>query len=188
MIVGAIVACEIAFWVFLFGGLAVRYLLRRRRLSTVVLLGSPLADLGLLVLSAVDLARGAKATEAHALAAAYISFTIVFGHSIIRWADARFAHRFAGGPPPVKVPKRGPERVRHEWREWGKAVLACVMASVLILVAVLLIDDSDRTKALIGFESHLGGLLVIWLIAFPVWDTLFSSKAKSTPEPTSESV
>ena len=180
MIVGAIVACEIAFWVFLFGGLATRYLLRRRRLSTVLLLGSPLADIGLLVLSAVDLARGTKASEAHALAAAYISFTIVFGHSIIRWADARFAHRFAGGPAPVKVLKRGPERVRHEWREWLKAVLACAMASGLIWLGVLMVRNWDRTEALVQFEAHLGGLLAIWLIAFPVWDTLFSSKAKAT--------
>lgn len=172
MIVGAILACEVAFWVFLVGGLAVRYLLRRRRLSTVVLLGSPLADLGLLVLSAVDLARGAKATEAHALAAAYISFTVVFGHSMIRWADARFAHRFAGGPPPRKVPKRGPERVRHEWREWGKAVLACSLASGLIGLGVLLVDNSDRSKALVGFEAHLGLLLVIWLVVGPLWDTV----------------
>jgi hypothetical protein len=182
VIVGAIVACEIAFWVFLFGGLAVRYLLRRRRLSTAVLLGSPLADLGLLVLSAIDLARGAKATEAHALAAAYISFTIVFGHSIIRWADARFAHRFAGGPPPVKVPKRGPERTRHEWREWGKAVLACAMASGLIGLGVLLVNDSDRSKALVGFETRLAGLLIIWFVVGPLWDTLFSSKPKATAD------
>jgi len=176
VIIAGIVACEIAFWAFLCGGLAVRYLLRKRRLSTFVLLGSPLADLGLLVLSAIDLARGARATEAHALAAAYISFTVVFGHSVVRWADARFAHRFAGGPPPVKGPKRGPERVRHEWREFGKAVLAVAMASALIGLAVLLIDNSDRSQALIGFETHLGGLLVIWLIVGPLWDTLFSAR------------
>src|SRR5262245_17815776 len=113
--------------------------MHRPRLGKYVLLGSPLADLGLLVLSAVDLARGATATDAHALAAAYISFTIVFGPSVIRWTDARFAHRFADAPAPTKVPKRGPERVRHEWREFGKAVLACAMASALIGLGVLMI-------------------------------------------------
>lgn len=176
MILGAIAACEVAFWVFLFAGLAVRYLLRRRRLSTIVLLGSPLADLGLLVLSTIDLARGATATEAHALAAAYISFTIVFGHSIIRWADGKFAHRFAGGPAPRKVPKRGPERVRHEWREWGKAVLACAMASALIGLGVLMVNDSERSQALVGFEAHLGVLLVIWFVVGPLWDTAASAR------------
>jgi len=176
VIVAGIVACEIAFWAFLLAGLAVRYLLRRRRLSRYLLLASPLADVGLLVLSAVDLARGATATEAHALAAAYISFTVVFGHSVIRWADARFAYRFADGPAPVKMPKRGPERVRHEWREFGKAVLACVMASAFIGLGVLLVGDSERSQALVGFETHLGVVLVIWLIAGPLWDTALSRR------------
>ena len=35
--IAAIVAAEVAFWVFLLGGLALRYLVRARRLSTVVL-------------------------------------------------------------------------------------------------------------------------------------------------------
>ena len=176
MIVAGIVACEIAFWAFLLAGLTVRYLLCRRRLSRYLLLASPLADVGLLVLSAVDLARGATATEAHALAAAYISFTVVFGHSVICWADARFAYRFANGPAPVKMPKRGPERVRHEWREFGKAVLACVMASALIGLGVLVVGDSERSQALVGFETHLGVVLVIWLIAGPLWDTALSRR------------
>ncbi|HEY7047538.1 MAG TPA: hypothetical protein VH373_09980 [Jatrophihabitantaceae bacterium] len=173
MIIAGIVTCEIAFWVFLAAGLAVRYLLRRPQPSRYVLLGSPLADLGLLVLSAVDLARGAKASEAHALAAAYISFTVVFGPSVIRWADARFAHRFAGGPAPRKVPKRGSERVRHEWREFGKAVLACAMASALIGLGVLMVGDSGRSQALVGFETRLAGLLVIWFVVGPLWDTMW---------------
>lgn len=172
MILAGIVVCEIAFWVFLFAGLAVRYLLRRPRLRGYVLLGSPLADVGLLVLSAVDLARGATATQAHALAAAYLSFTIVFGRSAIRWADARFAHRFAGGPPPVTESKRGPARVRHEWREFGKAVLAAAIASALLGLAVVLVGDSERTRALVGFEPHLGVALVIWLVVRPLWDTM----------------
>ena len=167
MIVAGIVACEIAFWVFLVAGLAIRYLLGRPRLSRYVLLGSPLADLGLLVLSAVDLGRGATATQAHALAAAYISFTVVFGHSVIRWADARFAHRFAGGPPPAKVPQS--ERVRHEWREFGKAVLAGAVTSGLIGLAVVTVGDAERTQALVGFEQHLGVVLAIWLLAGPMW-------------------
>jgi hypothetical protein len=179
VIVVGIVACEIAFWAFLLAGLAVRYLLRRRRLSRYLLLASPLADVGLLVLSALDLARGATATEAHALAAAYISFTVVFGHSIIRWADTRFAYRFAGGPAPVKLPKRGPMRVRHEWRAFGKAVLACVMTSALVGLGVLMVGDTERTRALVGFEAHLGMLLVVWLIVGPLWDAVLPRRSVS---------
>lgn len=170
MLVAGIITCEIAFWICLFGGLAVRYLWRRPALSRYVLLGSPLADVGLLVLSAADLSRGATATTAHAVAAAYISFTVVFGPSVIRWGDARFAHRFAGGPPPVHVPKRGRQRVGHEWREFGKAVLACALTSALIGLGVLLVSNGERSQALVGFEANLGVLLAIWLVAGPLWN------------------
>ncbi|WP_424326067.1 hypothetical protein [Gordonia sp. (in: high G+C Gram-positive bacteria)] len=34
------------------------------------------------------------------LARLYLGVTVVFGPRLIRWADARFAHRFAGGPAP----------------------------------------------------------------------------------------
>jgi hypothetical protein len=169
VIVAGIVACEIAFWLFLVAGLAVRYLLRRPRLSRYLLLGSPVADLGLLVLSATDLARGVTATQAHALAAAYISFTVVFGPSVIRWADARFAHRFAGGPQPAKVRRRGPERVRYEWHEFGKAVLAGAITSGLLGLGVLMVGDAERSRALVGFELHLGVVLAFWLVLGPVW-------------------
>ncbi|MDT7650336.1 MAG: hypothetical protein QOI36_1742, partial [Pseudonocardiales bacterium] len=49
--------------------------------------------------------------------------TVAFGHSMIRWADARFAHRFAGGPPPPRPPRYGAAKVAYEWREWGKIPL-----------------------------------------------------------------
>jgi hypothetical protein len=49
---------------------------------------SPLPlDAALLGLASTDPARGATATEAHALAAAYLSFTGVFGATVVRWAD-----------------------------------------------------------------------------------------------------
>jgi len=112
MLVLVIVAAEIAFWVLLVGGLAARYLLRRRRLSTALLIGAPLVDLVLLVATVIDLGRGTTATSAHGLAAAYIGFSVAFGPSLIRWADERFAHRFAGGPPPWRPPRGGRERTR----------------------------------------------------------------------------
>jgi hypothetical protein len=52
--------------------------------------------------------------------------------SIVRWADVRFAHRFAGGPPPVKPAKGTPERVAHLWREWNRVVTAAVITSVVL--------------------------------------------------------
>src|SRR5262245_37285979 len=110
MLVTLILACEVGFWILLVSGLAARYLWRRRRLSTVLLAAVPLVDLVLLAATVVDLQRGATAGFAHGLAAAYIGFSVAFGPSMIRWADERFAHRFAGGAPPWRPPRGGPAR------------------------------------------------------------------------------
>lgn len=60
---------------------------------------------------------------------------MAFGHRMVRWVDQRFAHRLAGGPPPLKPPKGGPERVRHEWREFGRAVLAAWFPRLGVVLA-----------------------------------------------------
>ena len=51
-------ACEVGFWVLLGAGLAARYLLRARRLSTVLLLLVPVLDVVLVTASLVDVAGG----------------------------------------------------------------------------------------------------------------------------------
>lgn len=114
MILTLIASAEVAFWVVLAAGLAARYLLRRPRLGAVLLLGVPLIDVLLLIATTIDLRDGATASSAHGLAFAYLGFTVAFGHSVIRWADQRFAHRFAGGPPPQRPPKYGREKVLYE--------------------------------------------------------------------------
>lgn len=60
MILIAIVACEIGFWLVLLAGLLARYMLRRRRLGAVLLAGVPLIDIVLLALTVVDLRQGAR--------------------------------------------------------------------------------------------------------------------------------
>ncbi len=87
MLIAIIVFCEIGFWVVLGAGLVARYLLGRRTLGAVLLAAVPLVDLVLLVATVVDLSNGATADFTHGLAAAYIGFSVAFGHSIIRWAD-----------------------------------------------------------------------------------------------------
>jgi hypothetical protein len=178
MIVGLILASEIGFWVLLGAGLVARYLLRMRRLSVVLLLGSPALDLVLLVATAVDLRRGGTAGPWHGLAAVYIGFTVMFGHSMIRWADQRVAHRFAGGPPPWKPPKGGWARTRYEWREWGKAVVACGISALLLGLGILLAGDADRAAGLVSWLQRMGAVAVIWFIVGPGWATLFPGRAK----------
>jgi hypothetical protein len=174
LMVTLIAACEIAFWVLLGAGLVARYLLRRRKVSTILLICVPLVDLVLLVATVIDLNAGATANTTHGLAAVYLGFSVAFGHSMTRWADQRFAHRFAGGPPPRKPPKSGAERVRHEWREWGKCLLACAIACAVMLVLVFLVSTPERTEALWkGTMPNLGLIAGIWLI----WPLTTSAKA-----------
>src|SRR5690606_18126949 len=153
-------------------GLATRYLLRWRTVSTVLLAGVHVVNLALLVVTFLDLRRGTTADLMHGLAAVYIGVTLVFGHSMIRWADQRFAHRFAGGPPPVKPPKHGPARVRYEWREFGKEVAACAITAALLVAAVVFVADADQSAALLEWFPRMGLVLLVWFVVGPLYHTL----------------
>ncbi|WP_182909124.1 hypothetical protein [Microbispora sp. H13382] len=177
MLFGLIVACEVAFWVLLVAGLAVRYLLRRQRLGGLLLLAVPVVDLVLLVASVVDLRDGGRAELTHGLAAAYLGFSVAFGHDMVRWADARFAHRFAGGPPPDRRKLYGRERARYEWRAWGKGVIGWAVACGLLLAGVALVGDLDRSAALLEWAGRLTFVMVVWLVFWPVAYTLFPKRA-----------
>lgn len=177
MLVLLIVACEVGFWILLGAGLAARYFLRRPRLGAAFLVAVPLVDLVLLIATAVDLRSGATATAAHGLAAAYLGFSVAFGHGMIRWADEHVAHRFAGGPEPPRPPRYGRARARHEWREWGKAVLAWAIACGLLLAAILFVGDADRTEQLRAWITGLSLVLAIWLVGWPLPATIWPKRA-----------
>lgn len=179
MIVHLIIACEIMFWVFIAAGLAARYLLRRKTLGAALLICAPLVDVVLLVATALDLRGGGEANFTHGLAAAYIGFSVAFGHSLISWADARFAYRFAGGPAPVAPPKYGSARALREWREFGKAAIAWAVACGLLGAAIFLVDDPTRTGSLDGWISKLTVVLAIWG-AIALSYTVFPKREKVT--------
>jgi hypothetical protein len=180
MLVAIIVACEIGFWVVLAAGLVSRYLLGRRRLGGILLALAPVVDLVLLVATVIDLSHGTTATFAHGLAAAYIGFSVAFGHSVVRWADARFAHRFAGGPPPPRKPRHGSARSRYEWREFGKAVVAWAVSCGLLVAAIVIVGDTDRTEALNGWLLRLTIVLAIWSL-WPITYTLRPARPDGRP-------
>ena len=75
-----IVGCEIGFWILLLLGLTARYVLRARRLSTVLLICVPLVDVLLLAASALDLRRGAQPGIAHGIAAIYLGESVAESH------------------------------------------------------------------------------------------------------------
>ncbi|WP_173134783.1 hypothetical protein [Kibdelosporangium persicum] len=166
LMVTVILACEIGFWVVLGAGLVARYLLRWRRTSTVLLICVPLVDVVLLAATVVDLRQGGSASTVHGLAAVYLGVSVAFGHSMMRWADQRFAHRFADGPPPVKPPKAGSVRVRYEWREWGKFMLAHAIACGVMAFLIFVVSTPEHTVALwretIPTMSIVAAVWLLW--------------------------
>ncbi|MDI2125788.1 hypothetical protein [Yinghuangia seranimata] len=158
MLLALVVACEIGFWLILGAGLVARYLLRWRRTSTVLLVSVPLVDVVLLAATIVDLRRGATADWTHGLAAAYIGFSVAYGHYLVRWADSWFLHRFADGPRPPKPPKYGTARAVHEWKIAARTALSCAIALVLLQAAIWMVGDATRTKAL-----HWAQVRMLWI-------------------------
>lgn len=176
MIVTLIVICEVAFWVLLAGGLALRYLAKMPRLGAAVLLCEPLLEVLLLAVTAIDLKNGAEPDWKHGLAAVYIGFTVGLGHHTIKWADARFAHRFAGGPPPVKPPKYGTARMIHEWKTAARWVLAAVVAIVLLQGAIWYVGGDGEIGSLRQWQTRMLFLIGINVIIAACY-TIFPKRA-----------
>lgn len=183
VIVTLIVLCEVAFWVLLAAGLALRYLAKKPRLGAAVLLCEPLLEVVLLVVTAIDLKNGAQPDWKHGLAAVYIGFTVGLGHSTIRWVDARVAHRFAGGPPPVKPPKYGMARAVHEWKVAARWTVAAVTALALLQAAVWYVGGDGDVSSLQAWQQKM--LFVIGLnVVIAGSYTLFPKTApKTAPGP-----
>lgn len=170
-VVAVIALCEIGLWALLGAGLVARYILRLRLVSTALLACIPLLDVVLVVATALDLHHGSPVEMVHGLAGIYLGFSVAFGPTIVRWADARFAHRFAGGPPPVKPPKRGPGRRAHLWREWNRVVTAAAIASGVLLFLIVVIADDDQAGPLWWWIGRAWLIVGIWLVAGPLWES-----------------
>lgn len=184
VIVTGILICEIGFWVVLFGGLAARYLARMTRLSTVLLACVPLLDVALLSLITWDLTiAGTTADFAHGLGAIYLGFTVAFGHRVIRRVDEWFAHRFADGPEPVKLPSRGRARIVHEWKDWGRMALCAVIASLVLGGITWIVDDPARTGELTVWIGRVWLVTIIWLIGWPIWVSVATALQPARPGP-----
>ena len=183
MIIAGILGAEAGFWIALVLALAARYLLRRRTLSTVLLWSLPVIDLALLAFVVIDLARGADPTPSHALAASYLGFTIAFGHPLIRWADAAFAHRFAGVARPPKPAKGSAAHVRALWVEWLRVVLAAAIAAAILAVLALVVrrDPLPPTLEAAG-TNPLWAQMITLAVVVAVWFLAGPAFARTTPE------
>jgi hypothetical protein len=167
VLITLIVVTEIAFWLMLLSGLAMRYGLGRPRMGMALLVATPLVDLALLAATTLDLRRGGDAALPHALAAVYIGVSVAWGRRIVDWTDARFAHRFAGGPAPERSPRTGALHAARERREWLRHLVAWTTGTALLGLGVLLVDDLDRTRALLNVASLWTLVLAIdFLVSF----------------------
>jgi hypothetical protein len=167
VLIALIVAAEIAFWLVLLSGLVARYGLGRPRLGMALLVATPFVDLALLAVTTIDLRRGGEAALPHAIAAIYIGVSVAWGQRMINWADARFAHRFAGGPALERPPRTGQAHAARERREWLRHVVAWAAGTALLGLGVLVVGDLDRTWALLNVAVLWTFVLAIdFLISF----------------------
>ncbi|SNT43132.1 hypothetical protein SAMN05421642_11920 [Rhodococcoides kyotonense] len=164
-----IAVCEVGFWVIVLGGLALRYLARLRRTSTFVLALLPVLDIVLIVAVALDLHRGGEVGFAHRLAGIYLGWTIMFAHSTVTWLDVRFAHRFAGGPAPIKPPKQGPAAYSREIRSFVKWLGAAAIALVITFGLAATVADDEQAAALKDVVQPIGIITAIWFVTAPLW-------------------
>jgi peptidoglycan/LPS O-acetylase OafA/YrhL len=152
-----ILAGEIMFWVFVVAGLVCRYVFQKKRIGKFLLWCTPLIDLVILLFTVMDLKNGATANIFHGLAAIYIGVSIVFGKSMIDWADKRFAYRYNQGPKPQKAPKYGKIRARNERRGWFMHLFAWLIGCGLLAAMIWLVGDESKT-------AHFSYTIRLWSI------------------------
>ncbi|TDT38388.1 hypothetical protein EV562_105406 [Streptomyces sp. BK208] len=172
MVVALIIACEVGFWVLLALGLGARYLLNWRRTGVFLLLCEPVLELVLFAVTAYDLKNGAEPGWEHGLAALYIGCTVAYGHRTIRWLDGHAAHRLAGGPPPVRPPRHGMPRARHEGALWLRTLLGAAVACALLQGAVWYVGGDGDVSSLRSFQwtaLRVTGIHGLIALTYPLW-------------------
>lgn len=165
-----IIACEISFWVLLLLGLVVRYLTPARRLGLALLACAPAVDLVLLVASTISARSGHPMGLGHAIAPVYLGFSVTYGHVLVNWADTRFAHRFAGGPVPVRP--TGRVYTRNCWRDVRRTALAAVITS-LLTAAMIRLAGTEQATSVLGSNYRwmvlILGLDTLWAVSYTIW-------------------
>ncbi|MGE7922473.1 hypothetical protein ACQKND_04730 [Viridibacillus arvi] len=172
MIIYFIIGAEIAFWLLIIAGLVLRYILKLRRVSIWVLAATPLIDLVLIVLTALDLKNGATANAFHGLSAIYIGVSIAYGKQMIDWADQQFK-RFIlkTGERPKKL--YGKEKGKREALGFVKHIIAYAIGALIIWGMLLILGKDEQTIALYqvwklwSIVLIIDGLISISYVFFP---------------------
>lgn len=157
-----------AFWVVLLLALAARYVLQQAVLSRWLLYALPGLDVVLLLLTVLDVQRGATPAFAHGLAAAYVGFTVAFGPLAIRWADSKFAQHYFGRASAPQSPLYGWPGVRSDIKLWARCVFAWAIALALIGALMAMVGNEAAQPLLLWYRVAFASV-VLWFIFGPVW-------------------
>lgn len=172
-----IVGAEIAFWVVIFLGLIIRYVLKKKGLGLFFLALTPVIDLILLIATAVDLYNGATASTVHGIAAIYLGVSIAFGKSLIQWADRQFTYYvLKTGTKPVK--KYGYSYARHQIKGSLQHVLAFAIGAAFIFGIHYFIGDPERTANLLN-PLRVWALVVVIDLAISASYFVWPKRAKA---------
>lgn len=145
--IGWIIAAEVLFWIVLFAALYFRYILKAKKLSLLFFALTPVIDLVLLVLTALDLKNGSDATISHGLAAVYIGVSIAYGKTLIAWADEKFQKHVLKVDVQIKR-LDGKEKAHYEIGMFIRHLVAYGIAAVLLLIIINYVGIQNDTNSL----------------------------------------
>ncbi|MGA6173909.1 hypothetical protein ACPEIF_27110 [Streptomyces sp. NPDC012600] len=163
-------------------GLSARYVKGWKRLGGGVLLCVLLLDIVLLAATVISLRGGAEVTVWHGLSAAYLGFTVAFGHDTLRWADEKFGRRFGGVPERPRPVLYGRARVLREWRSWLRFLLAYGVSCALLVGMTWFVGGTERGALLLAWLNPLTKILIYSLI-WPVIVTIRPGRAPAEESP-----
>ena len=109
-----IITAEITFWIVIIG-LICRYVFKIPKLSIFFFALTPVIDLLLVILTAMDLKAGTPASTSHGIAVIYIGVSIAFGKTMITWADEKFQKWFLKSGQ-KNEPLTGVKKGKHEMK------------------------------------------------------------------------
>lgn len=167
-----IIAGEALFWIFLLAGVCLRYLLRWRTASTVLLVATPIIDIVIIVLTYIVLYRGASSDFSHGMAAFYVAFSIVFGPEVITRVDRRFAKKHSIDAHVAPVP------TRTSLAYWLRCLTASAITIALLAVGIAIAGWSDSFWLIYWTIVALFTALV-WGLIGPLRDRWRRSKLRN---------
>lgn len=155
-----IIAAEIAFWIVILIALVCRYRFNKPKLSIFFFALTPVIDLLLILLTAMDLKAGTPASASHGIAAIYIGVSIAYGKTMITWADEKFQQWFLK----IQIEKQrltGLAKGIHEVKMLGLHVLAYIISTSLLYAMIVFIGQHTDTSSLLQVMKIWGIVLII---------------------------